>query len=291
VPKKNKDKKPKKKKKKAKLSASTADPFVLYEESVQAADFEVAFLERRFKRWTGRRALTLREDFCGSGLLSRTWVESHPERSAVGLDIDDTVLASGQERHVADLPEEDRSRLRLIHHNVLDPHEAKHDLICAYNYSYFTFKDRPTLGRYFKNAREALVEDGLFVLDCLGGWETRTHSEERRRYKGFIYTWEQARFNPLNADFRAHIHFEFKDKSALKEAFTYDWRLWQPVELVELLKEAGFPRVDIFWETEDENGEPSGQYRRRVAVEDDPSWNCYLIARTTEEKAKKAKKR
>jgi hypothetical protein len=46
--------------------------------------------------------------------------------------------------------------------------------------------------------------------------------------------WDQAAYNPITADFKAHIHFRFKDGTAIEPAFTYEWRLWSIPELREL---------------------------------------------------------
>ena len=62
----------KKKSGKSKLSAKTADIYDLYERSVQDPESEVKLLDRTFKKLLGRRALSLREDFCGTALLCAT---------------------------------------------------------------------------------------------------------------------------------------------------------------------------------------------------------------------------
>jgi hypothetical protein len=51
------------------LSARNADRHSLYQQSVQAPEYEVRFLDKIFRRHTGRKLLQLREDFCGTAYL------------------------------------------------------------------------------------------------------------------------------------------------------------------------------------------------------------------------------
>ena len=75
-----------------------------------------------------------------------------------------------------------------------------------------------------------------------------------------------------------HIHFRFPDGSKIKEAFTYEWRLWTIPELRELLMEAGFKRVDVYWEGTDEDGEGDGEYSVSTCGEACEGWVSYLVA-------------
>lgn len=286
-----------KKRKKDGLTAKTADRHVLYQRSVQAPDFEVDLAAKYFKRRVGRKALSLREDFCGTALLCAEWVSSDPERTATGVDIDADVLAWGVDHNIRPLGD-DAERVTLHEKDVRDPGGEPHDVLMALNYSYFYFKTREGLREYFEVAKSHLKPDGLFFLDLFGGWESQQELEEERKMKGFRYVWEQASFNPITADFLGYIHFRFRDGSALEKAFTYDWRLWTIPELRELLHEAGFGHVEVLWEDEDEDGEGTGTYRPRKKVTNDPGFNAYLLAsvdvppRLAEKRARKeAKKR
>ncbi|MGE3628725.1 MAG: hypothetical protein AB7P00_02375, partial [Sandaracinaceae bacterium] len=138
--------------------------------------------------------------------------------------------------------------------------------------------DRATLRGYFESVKDHLVDDGIFFLDLFGGWEAGQEIKEPRKQKGFTYVWHQAEYNPITADYLCYIHFEFKDGTKLKKAFTYDWRLWTMPELIELLKEAGFEHVEVLWEEEDEDGEGTGAFRAETVVDNDPAYNAYLLA-------------
>ena len=271
-------KKRKRGRKKDRLTARTADRHQLYQASVQAPEFEVALTTRFFKRRVGRKPLTLREDFCGTALLCTEWVKSDPKRSALGVDLEPSVLAWGEEHLVRALDPAVAARMDLVEANVLDSHPDRHDIVVALNYSYFCFKTRPLVRQYFETVRSHLNDDGLFFLDLFGGWEAQQELSEKREVDGFRYIWHQAKFNPITADFLAHIHFRFPDGSKMKKAFTYDWRLWTLPELRELLEEAGFEHVEVLWEDEDQDGEGNGNFRARSQVVNDPGFNAYLMA-------------
>lgn len=275
-----KDKKKKKKKDDApiRLRATNADRHLLYQASVQNPDFEVEVASDVFERLSGRKALTLREDFCGTAIISSRWVASDEERTALCIDINEEVLKWGEENNVAELAE-DAERIELVLGDVRDPHPARHDVVMAFNYSYSCFKDRDTLRGYFEAVRENLNDDGIFMMDIFGGWESVQTLKEERKVKNFWYIWEQASYNPITADFLAHIHFRFRDGSKMKKAFTYDWRLWTIPELRELLIEAGYEHVEVLWEDEDEEGDGTGEFRPQTVVENDPGFNSYLVAK------------
>ena len=68
--------------------AEQADLHELYEEAVQAVDAEVEFLDETFKALRGRRAVSFREDFCGTASAACEWTRRGPEHTAIGVDID-----------------------------------------------------------------------------------------------------------------------------------------------------------------------------------------------------------
>lgn len=261
-----------------KLTAKNADRHDLYQRSVQNSEFEVQLVDRLFRAHAGRAPLSLREDFCGTGLLCATWVKSKAGRTAIGLDIDRSVLAWGQRRNVAPLGA-DRERVSLRAQDVMVPTKERPDVVVAFNYSYQTFQDRATLRRYFAAVHRSLPKDGLFVLDMIGGWESQQTLVEKRRLGGFTYVWEQADYDPVTAHFLCYIHFHFPGGSKMRRAFTYDWRLWQLVELRELLAEAGFVDVDVLWEGDGDDGTGDGIFRRVKRARNDPGWNAYLVAK------------
>jgi len=102
------------------------------------------------------------------------------------------------------------------------------------------------------------VDDGMLLLDAYGGSDAFREIEEKREEKGFTYVWDQHFFNPLTGHVINHIHFRFRDGTRLERAFTYEWRLWTLPELTELLREAGFRDVTVYWEGSEKSGEGNG---------------------------------
>ncbi len=266
-----------KRKKIYKYTARTADKHELYEESVQNPESDVKFLTRVFKKENGRLPLGLREDFCGTGFLCAEWVKSNPERFAVGIDLDRPTLDWGIDRHMKPMGEPG-DRVDLLCKNVLDVNRPKVDCAVAFNFSYCTFQDRQDLLRYMKTARSSLRKGGMFVLDIHGGPESLEEIEEDTDYDDFTYVWDQGPIDALTNHTHRAIHFSFPDGSRMRNAFRYDWRVWTMPELQDLLREAGFRRIDIYWEGFDEDGEGNGIFRKIKRAENDDSWIAYVVA-------------
>ena len=117
---------------------------------------------------------------------------------------------------------------------------------------------------------------GRFPLPGVGPF---TLLEESREIDGFDYVWDQAAFNPIDHGYRCHIHFDFPDGTRLKNAFTYDWRLWNLMELRDVLADAGFSRTEVYWEgTEPGTDEGNGVFKKRQKVENEACWVAYVVA-------------
>ena len=260
----------------AALTARRADRHLLYQESVQDAEAEVAFLTRTFKSLRKRPARTLREDFCGTALLCAEWVKKEG-RSAVGIDLDPSVLAWGIQHNLAPIGEPGR-RVELRQMDVRDKCSGRFDVTVALNFSYFVFRTRDEMRGYFERVQRSMEKDGLFVLDAYGGYESWQPMEEPRRMKGFTYVWDQDVVDPIDNSVVNYIHFEFKDGTKLRKAFTYEWRLWTLPEIRELLAEAGFSRSAVYWEDGDKDGEGTGVFRPRTHVGQEAAWVAYVIA-------------
>jgi hypothetical protein len=147
------------------------------------------------------------------------------------------------------------------------------------NFSYYLFPTRAEMLEYFRNVYDGLVADGIFFLDAYGGYDAPREIEEERECDGFTYVWEQSSFNPIDGMMNCHIHFRFPDGSRIDDAFIYRWRLWTLPELRELLYEAGFSEVTIYWEgTDRERNEGNGIYEPSEVGDADPGWICYIVA-------------
>lgn len=259
--------------------AETADRFELYEDAVQDADTEMEFVADVYRETRGRDARVLREDFCGSGWAACEWARRDSNNRAFGVDLDEEVLEWGRQRHWARLSADEQARVKLLHGNVLETDTGPADIIVAMNFSYWIFKERAQLLRYFRTVRDGLAEDGMFLMDAYGGYEAfQDEYTEKRKCDGFTYVWEQEDYDPVSGDYVCHISFRFPDGSALQRAFSYHWRLWTLPEIRELLTEAGFSKVSVWWQGEDEDGEGDGEYGLVERGDADPAWICYLAA-------------
>jgi SAM-dependent methyltransferase len=266
-------------KRKSVTSASTADRHELYEIAVQAVDAEIDMVDDTFTSIRGRKASLFREDFCGTANSSCEWVRRRSTNFSIGLDLSQEVLDWGMSNNISGLDPDQQQRIELINQDVNHYSGPPVEIIVAMNFSYQLFKTRDELRCYFENARDGLTEEGVFFIDAYGGYDSWREIKEKTKFKNFTYYWHQKKYNPITANMLCHIHFKFKDGSKIKKAFTYDWRMWTLPELREILLEAGFRKVTVYWEgTDEETGEWDGTYTATEQGDDDPAWIVYLSA-------------
>ncbi len=266
-------------KRKRKTFAAKADKYDLYQQSVQEPECEVEFFDKAFEEQFGRTALLLREDFCGTAAVCCEWVKSQKDRRAIGVDLDPEPIDWCRNHTFSKLKSEQQDRITFILDDVRKQLDEKAEIISAQNFSFFLFTTRDELRGYFESARDNLADEGLLVLDMMGGSEVflDDHSDVTEK-DDFTYEWEQATFDPITHHCKFHIHFKFPDGSKLKKAFTYEWRLWTLPEVCELLREAGYSEVHVYWEGVDDDGEGDGVFTRATCGTADPAWVAYVIA-------------
>jgi SAM-dependent methyltransferase len=257
-------------------TARDADPHDLYQRSVQEPDVDVALIDRVFRRENGRSPRSLREDFCGTALISATWVRRGKERTALGVDLDAEPLAWARRHNLARLGAT-AARVTLLRRDVLRVLRPRMDVVCAFNFSYCVFHERAKLLRYFRAVRRSLVREGCFALDVHAGPSTFEASWDEREFEGWDYVWQQEPVDGISHRGVRRIHFRFRDGSWLRDAFRYDWRIWTLAELRDLAAEAGFRRSDVYSELLDEDGEPVTGLRRMARHPHDDSWTPYLV--------------
>lgn len=250
--------------------------YELYESSVQAAEEDVGFLARLFKKEKKKLPLSFREDFCGTFLLCTEWVKSHPQRTAVGVDISTEPTKYGKLHHASKLSDEQRGRIKILNQDVRKIGRDKFDFICALNFSYFIFKTRDQLREYFKSALHSLNKDGVFMVDHFGGPANMNPQKEGRFCettdgKRFRYYWDQSTFNPITNEAKFYIHFVSPDRVKMDKAFTYDWRMWSVPEIREIMLEAGFGETKVYWEFGGEDFKPTEK-----GEDDCDTWICYI---------------
>jgi SAM-dependent methyltransferase len=252
----------------------------LYQESVQSPEVHFPFFERVYRmRNKDRRPLSLKEDFCGTALLAAQWVNGHRERTAIGVDLHAPTLKWGRVHNINTLPPHAQSRVVLRRANVLRTVKPRVDIVVALNFSYFIFRTRPALLEYFQAARRSLTPGGVFIIDMFGGWDAQRPSTERTRHPGFTYEWELARFDPVASFGQYYINFEFHNGGGIRHAFSYAWRLWTIPEIRELLEEAGFTDIDLYWEGFDmRTGFGNSVFRRVDKAKNSQGWIAFFVA-------------
>ena len=261
------------------LTARKADKYHLYQLSVQSPEPDIEFLMNVYHKARGKKARHFREDFCGTCLLTATWINQGKDFTAESYDIDPEPLEWGYRHNLAPLGKTAAQAVQC-QADVREPSIKKPDIRCAQNFSYWIFAERREMLNYFKNCRNDLAKKGIFVIDIHGGPEAIMYMEEESELEhGFSYVWDQYEFWPVTSNATMKIHFRFDDGSELKNAFTYNWRVWTIPELTELLHEAGFKQVDCYWEGTADDGESgNGIFEVTHKGTNDLSWVAYLVA-------------
>ena len=260
------------------LTAKKCDRYDLYERSVQEPEGEVDLVEQVWKEQRDRRCLSIREDFCGSACVCMEWVKRRRDHGAVGVDLDPAVLKWARDRIPQRLTREQAVRVELVQADVLTVETEPVDSVLAMNFSYYLFTTRDKLRDYFARVRDALVDDGLFLLDAYGGSDSFLEMEEERDLDGFTYVWDQHSYDPITGAASNYIHFRFPDGSKIERAFEYHWRLWTLPEIREMLAEAGFRSSVVYWEgTDEETEEGDGEWTASEKGEACPGWVAYIV--------------
>jgi len=257
------------------------DPHWLYQESVQSPEVHFGFFEKAYQERNGRKPLSLKEDFCGTALLAAQWVEGRADRTAIGVDLDGPTLQWAQKHNLAPLSDDARSRITLRRDDVMHVVRPKVDLVVALNFSYNIFRTRAALRTYFEAARRSLSPGGIFIIDMFGGWDATKPMIERTRYRGFTYLWELHHFDPVANFGQFYIHFKFHDGGGIRRAYSYAWRAWSIPEIREILLEAGFKDIDLYWEGFDQRtGFGNSVFRRVEKSKNSPGWIAFFAAST-----------
>lgn len=264
-------------------TAKSADRHELYQLSVQNVESEIDFVDATFEMLRGRHARLLREDFAGTANSACEWVRRRDTNRAVAVDFDEPTLEWGRTHNVGSLPDSGQERIRLLKADVRDPGPFGRgvDIVLAMNFSYWIFETRDSLRAYFESVRDSLEDEGIFFLDFYGGSDAMTETKETRKINRHLtYIWEQASYDPISGHMSCKIHFKFPDGSIMKNAFEYEWRLWTLPEIQELLIEAGFENVQVYWEgtDEDDPDEGNGEFEPVKRGDADLAYICYIVA-------------
>ncbi|MFK8137100.1 MAG: class I SAM-dependent methyltransferase [Bdellovibrionales bacterium] len=253
------------------------DKYDYYFRSVQSPENDVEFFRKTYKELKNKEPLSFREDFCGTHAISCEWVKLDSKKTAVGVDLDPEPIEYGDKTYASKLSDNQKNRMTIIEGNVLDKGVSKTDIVSASNFSYFIFKKRQDLLEYYKTAYNNVDEDGIFIVDCFGGSKCMEANEEETEHEDFSYFWDQDSYDPVTNYALFHIHFKPDGYKKVKEAFTYDWRMWSIPEIKEIMHEAGFSKVHVYWEQSDEDGDGNGEFERVEMGEECEAWIAYIV--------------
>lgn len=261
------------------------DRYQLYERSVQTPKDQVDIFEQIYKDvHNGKAPHSLREDFCGTFMISCEWVKKDPKNHAMGLDISSEPLDYGKKHHYPKLTADEKKRLQILKKNAISVTHPKSDVVAACNFSFYFFMEFKTLVTYFKKARASLKPGGLLLLEMVGGPEMMQEMKERKRFTKngelwFTYIWDQQWFDPVTHSCRYAIDFKMANGKYHKEAFVYDWRLWTVPEVRAALHEAGFSQSYAYWEKEDKDGNDTGEFHSVKWARNDEAWIAYIVGK------------
>jgi hypothetical protein len=173
------------------------------------------------------------------------------------------------------------------------------DILSVLNFSIFYQRDPEQLRSYLRHTMEVLAPDGILVLNLFGGAAAvqsgtiRHQITPNPRLPGeapippFEYLWEVRSYDPESQRLDCRIHFTAPDPMApgrmqeIRDAFTYDWRLWSARELVAACAEAGFSGVQVWRHTCDPSQGEAGVFLGSVdpdCLDALESWTAYIVA-------------
>ena len=121
------------------ITAKTADIHDLYERSVQCPESEVNLVLQAWREIRNRRPTSIREDFCGTSAVAREWVCRNASNIALGIDLDENVLAWAQNKIDSDLTQDQRNRVSLLKQDVMHVNADPVECVLAMNFSYYGF--------------------------------------------------------------------------------------------------------------------------------------------------------
>lgn len=265
------------------------DKYLYYQWAVQSPEPDIQFALTMYgklfhKSLNARELKTLplhfREDFCGTGLLSATWLSQSAEFSAEGFDIDYEPIEWGKKNNFKGVFCADK-RMNFICEDVRKPSDKSPHIRVAQNFSYCVFKTRQQMREYLSSCYQDLAEQGVFIMDVHGGAESFMDLQEKTKIdgQGFTYYWDQVSYSPVTGEAVRRIHFKREGEKKRKNVFQYDWRMWTLPELIDIMKDVGFKHVNVYWEGTNKDGiTGDGIFKKTRLGTNDLSWVGYIIA-------------
>lgn len=271
---------------------SVKKKYLLYESSVQDPEQQTGLFKKVYKEATGKFPTSLCEDFCGTFWISSTWVKKSDKHTATGVDLSLEPLKYGRQVHLKPLTPAEKKRIHIQRGNVLHPLSKKFDVIAACNFSFYVLKERKLLMEYCKRSLKALKQDGVFILEMVGGagFIHAPFNEKRvvrynenaldeslpKKMAKMRYHWNHESYEPINRRGVYTMSFEFSPRRIHHDVFRYDWRIWTIPEVKECMLDAGFKDVRIYWEVLRKGQKDTTYQRRKKSATDAHTWICYV---------------
>jgi len=278
------------------------DRLELYRWAVQDPETHAVVLRTMYQRLRpGRQPVVLREDFAGTSAESVAWVILQPGRRAIAVDLDGPTLEWARRRAVRLLGAL-ASEIAFVQgdaRSVGPPEVAQADIISVLNYSILYQREPAGLLSYLRHAFNGLAPGGILVLNLIGGAAAVEPGTTRRQVTptprlstespipAFEYLWEVRSYDRASRRLDCRIHFVVPDPSApdrtreVRDAFSYDWRLWSVHELVAACAQAGFSDVQVWRHTYDSTKGADGVFLGCVEPASLPAfekWSAYIVA-------------
>ncbi|MFK7789981.1 MAG: hypothetical protein AB8C95_10895 [Phycisphaeraceae bacterium] len=254
------------------------DPMDLYRLAVQHPIAEVAFAEYAWSHFYGDEIepMLLREDFAGTCAVAAAWVASDPDRQAMAIELDESTVAWAEDTF-------SDPDLHIVHADVMAIDEPAVDVTLALNFSVLIYHEEALLRAYLGQVLKSLNPGGLLILDVFGGPGVGEPSVESVRVEPdesgvepFVYHWEQLGLDAETGRIECRIHFELSESDRLSDAFVYDWRLWEPRQIIDLALQAGFEQASFWWA---DPLEP-GRYQPVQEVPSARDWVGYVVCKS-----------
>ncbi len=250
------------------------DKFDLYTMCVQDPPRMAEFLAAVH----GGTPRTLRDDFAGPGAIARAWAAQSKTHRGIAVDLDAEPLRKAKAA----------ARVKCVIEDVRCVKD-KADVICALNFGVCELHQRRDLQKYLTQARRTLHRGGILVCDLYGGSDALIRSTTRKTVRvdgksSVRYSWVQEGGNAVSGRVSNRIHFRVLQGPRvidMRDAFTYDWRLWSIPELRDAMREAGFATTEVH----DRMGgarDGEGRLHVRPLMEGEPlddPWVVYVVAR------------
>lgn len=258
--------------------AEQTDRYQIYQQAVQSSCEDVALLQEVYQQARGSVAHHFREDFCGTAATLRAWLQQGDAFSGEGVDIDPEPIAWGEQHNFQSLDAHERERAHLHVGDARMRSTRAPDIRCAFNFSYWIFRERALLLEYFRAVHTDLAADGVFVIDLHGGAEVFSEEEEVTDFDTFEMVCHQTDVCPVDHSAHLALHFRFPDGSEIHNAFEYDWRIWSMPEIIDVLHDAGFKDVRCHWYIDDEDSDEDPHYELTRIGYNDLAWIACLAA-------------